>query len=101
MTSAFRVLLAAAFNTERTWRSRQMRTLKKVGWSWDGNKESDREAVGHNSIPDSTANFICERAADMTPVVWCSHKHLISGFGCGFKVPKPSRPQHRHQLQSR
>ena len=30
-----------------------MRTLKKVGWSWDGNKESDRDAVGHNSIPDS------------------------------------------------
>ena len=30
-----------------------MRTLKKVGWSWDGNKELDRDAVGHNSIPDS------------------------------------------------
>ena len=57
-----------------------MRTLKKVGWSWDGNKESDRDAVGHNSIPDSSMNFSCGRAADMTPVVWCSHKHLIAGW---------------------
>ena len=57
-----------------------MRTLKKVGCSWDGNKESDRDAVGHNSIPDSSMNFSCGRAADMTPVVWCSHKHLIAGW---------------------
>ena len=35
-----------------------MRTLKKVGWSWDGNKESVREAVGHNSIPDSSMNLV-------------------------------------------
>ena len=57
-----------------------MRTLKKVGWSWDGNKEPDRDAVGHNSIPDSSMNFSYGRAGDMTPVVWCSHKHLIAGW---------------------
>jgi hypothetical protein len=67
VTFAFSMLLAAAFNSERTWWSLQMRTLKKVGWSCEGRRGLDKEALGHNSVPKINPIFSCWRAADVTP----------------------------------
>ena len=43
-----------------------MRTLKKVGWSCEGRRGLDKEALGHNSVPKINPIFSCWRAADVT-----------------------------------
>src|ERR1700716_668804 len=75
MTFVFRVLTAAAFNAERTWRSRQIRTLKKLGWSCEGRRGLDKDAVAQNSAPTIKALFQSWWASDMIANLFDNRNH--------------------------